>query len=56
MPLMIHHSLFLRILWAISVGGFLTTIHNITDVAAARAYLDGALGLSGRGKHSRHTM
>jgi histone H3/H4 len=33
------HSLFWRTRREISAGGFLTTIHNITDVAAARAYL-----------------
>lgn len=33
------HSLFWRTRRAMSAGGFLTTIHNITDVAAARAYL-----------------
>lgn len=53
MPQMVHHVLFSRMLRrAISAGGFLTTIHNITDVAAARAYLDKALGLTGRGSIS----
>lgn len=33
------HSLFWRTRRAISAGGFFTTIHNMTDVAAARAYL-----------------
>jgi hypothetical protein len=33
------HSLFWRTRRDISAGGFLTTIHNITDVAAAKAYL-----------------
>jgi hypothetical protein len=41
------HSLFWRTRRAISAGGFLTTIHNITDVAAARAYLVGGLGMVG---------
>jgi hypothetical protein len=35
------HSLFWRTRRAISAGGFFTTIHSITDVAAARAYLKG---------------
>jgi hypothetical protein len=34
------HSLLWRTLRAIFAGGFFTTIHSITDVAAARAYLD----------------
>lgn len=38
--LMIYdHSLFCLTRRDISAGGFLITIHNITDVAAARAYL-----------------
>lgn len=40
-------SLFCLTRRAISAGGFFTTIHSITDVAAARAYLDGrALGFT----------
>jgi hypothetical protein len=38
-------SLFCLTRRAISAGGFFTTIHNIMDVAAARAYLNGRLGL-----------
>lgn len=34
-----HHSLFCRTRRAMSVGGFRITIHNITDVAADKAYL-----------------
>src|ERR1700728_1458900 len=37
-------SLFCRTRRDMSAGGFLTTIHSMIDVAAARAYL-GALGL-----------
>jgi hypothetical protein len=36
-------SLFCLTRRAISAGGFFTTIHSITDVAAARAYLDGGI-------------
>jgi hypothetical protein len=42
------HSLFWRTRRAISAGGFLITIHNIIDVAAARAYLVGGVR-EGRG-------
>jgi hypothetical protein len=40
--------LFWRTRRAISAGGFLITIHNIIDVAAARAYLVGGVR-EGRG-------
>ena len=47
------HSLFWRTRRAISAGGFFATIHNITDVAAARAYLEDwirkDLGVHGHG-------
>lgn len=36
-----HHSLFCRTRRAISEGGFRTTIHSITEVAADNAYLFG---------------
>lgn len=36
-----YHCVFLRTRLVISVGGFLTTIHNIIDVARQRLYLYG---------------
>lgn len=44
------HSLFRRTRRAISVEGFLTTIHNIIDVAAAKAYLGKTFCVSIRAK------
>jgi hypothetical protein len=38
-PERLYHSLFCRTLRAISAGGFFTSIHNITEVAAESAYL-----------------
>jgi hypothetical protein len=38
-------SLFCLTRRAMSAGGFLTTIHSITEVAAARAYLGGGVRL-----------
>lgn len=43
-------SLFWRTRRAMSAGGFFTTIHSMTDVAAARAYLEGALLASCQGR------
>ena len=37
------HSLFWRTRRVRSAGGFFTTIHSMTDVAAARAYLEGRI-------------
>jgi len=52
------HSLFWRTRRDISAGGFFTTIHNITDVAAARAYLHRVnktgIGFGGTGIKAYH--